>query len=169
MKLEGAAAVFDALQRANVRYVVVGGLAVLAHGYLRFTKDIDLVIQLVPDNIRRTFRALEEFGYRPSVPVTADQFADRPTRERWVLEKHMRELSLWCPTQEDTPVDLFVTEPFDFDKEYGVASRRLLFERIEVRVALISTLIEMKQATTRPVDLLDVEQLRRMQEPREPA
>ena len=37
-----------------MRYLVAGGLAVNAHGFLRFTKDVDLVIELVPDNIVRT-------------------------------------------------------------------------------------------------------------------
>lgn len=34
-----------------MKYLVAGGLAVNAHGYLRFTKDVDFVVQLVPDNI----------------------------------------------------------------------------------------------------------------------
>ena len=49
---------FEALEAGGVRYLVAGGLAVGAHGYLRFTKDVDIVIQLIPDNIERTFTAL---------------------------------------------------------------------------------------------------------------
>lgn len=41
--------VFAALQATGVRYVVVGGVAVNLHGYQRFTKDIDLVIELAPE------------------------------------------------------------------------------------------------------------------------
>ena len=41
--------IFAALQATGVRYVVVGGVAVNLHGYQRFTKDIDLVIELIPD------------------------------------------------------------------------------------------------------------------------
>jgi len=52
-----------------------------AHGYLRFTKDVDVVIQLIPDNVTRAFAALGTLGYRPAAPVTAEQFADRVTRE----------------------------------------------------------------------------------------
>lgn len=37
-----------------------------AHGYLRYTKDADLVVRLVPDNIARIFAALAEIGYRPN-------------------------------------------------------------------------------------------------------
>jgi hypothetical protein len=55
-----------------VRYLVAGGLAVAAHGYLRFTKEVDIVIRLIPDNIDRTFAALSSLGYRPSVPITKE-------------------------------------------------------------------------------------------------
>src|SRR2546426_9533672 len=39
-------------------------VAVNAHGYLRFTRDVDLVIQLDPDNVIAAFRAMEGIGYR---------------------------------------------------------------------------------------------------------
>lgn len=48
MKLSSVEAIVGALEKAGVRYLVAGGLAVVAHGYLRFTKDIDLVVQLFP-------------------------------------------------------------------------------------------------------------------------
>jgi predicted nucleotidyltransferase len=43
--------IFAALQATGVRYVVVGGVAVNLHGYQRFTKDIDLVVEF---RIRRS-------------------------------------------------------------------------------------------------------------------
>ena len=58
-----------ALEEQGVRYLVTGGLAVNAHGYLRFTKDVDLVIHLVPESIVAAFRALASLGYRPMVPI----------------------------------------------------------------------------------------------------
>ena len=50
MEISGAEAVFDALNRADVAYLVVGGLAVNAHGYVRMTMDIDWSLH----SIRRT-------------------------------------------------------------------------------------------------------------------
>lgn len=50
MKLASFEAIVRALNDAGVRYLVAGGLAVNAHGYLRFTKDVDFVVQLVPDS-----------------------------------------------------------------------------------------------------------------------
>ena len=65
MKLTSFEALASALESTGVRYLVAGGLAVGAHGYLRFTKDVDIVIQLIPDNIERTFSALASLGYKP--------------------------------------------------------------------------------------------------------
>jgi hypothetical protein len=80
MKLASFEALATALEAANVRYLVAGGLAVGAHGYLRFTKDVDIVIQLIPDNIERTFAALASLGYKPIVPITKQQFSNSELR-----------------------------------------------------------------------------------------
>ncbi len=93
MKLSAFEAVAQALQNASVRYLVAGGLAVNAHGYLRFTADIDLVIALDADNILRAFEALSGIGYRPNVPISVLQFADASQRQRWIAEKGMQVLA----------------------------------------------------------------------------
>src|SRR5713226_2565507 len=100
MKLASFDAIVTALDRAGVRYLIAGGLAVNAHGYLRFTKDVDLVVQLVPAN------ALAAFGYRPVVPVTAEQFADAKLRDTWISEKGMQVLQFWSDSHRETPVDM---------------------------------------------------------------
>jgi len=76
MKQGSLRSVMEALDRERVRFLVVGGLAVNAHGLLRVTADVDIVAQLTPENIHKTFTALAMLGYRPLVPVTADGFAD---------------------------------------------------------------------------------------------
>lgn len=87
MKLTAFEAVAKALHEKQVHYLVAGGLAVNAHGHIRNTMDIDLVIALNADNIHRAFDALASLGYRPLIPVTADSFADEAQRQRWRSEK----------------------------------------------------------------------------------
>ena len=108
MKLSSFEALAAALQAAGVRYLVAGGLAVGAHGDLRFTKDVDIVIQLIPDNIARAFSALTSLGYRPIVPITMAQFSNQTLRESWVRDKEMQVLQFWSDTHLETSVDVSI-------------------------------------------------------------
>ena len=171
MKLASIAMVLGALNEANVRALVVGGLAVNAHGYLRYTKDADLAVELLPENIHRAFRAFAGLGYQPRVPITAEQFADPVLRASWIRDKGMKVLQFASDAHRETPIDVFVIEPFDFDEEY----RRALSGPIEIlaqapvlaRYVAIPTLIAMKQAAGRPQDLDDIQHLRWLQEEKE--
>lgn len=160
MKLTSFEAIVRALNNAGVRYPIADGLAVNAHGYLRFTNDADVVIQLIPDNVLRTFAALGALGYTPVVPVTAEQFADQTTREGWIRENHMQVLQLWSDRHRETPIDIFVYEPFPFEDEYAKALIKPLYGTIDVRFVSIPTLIAMKEAAGREQDRIDIEHLR---------
>ncbi len=46
-----------------VRYLVVGGYAVALHGHPRYTKDIDIWIEISPENATNLLNALEQFGF----------------------------------------------------------------------------------------------------------
>jgi hypothetical protein len=160
VKLASFEAIVRALNEAGVRYLVAGGLAVNAHGYLRLTKDADFVVQLIPDNINRVFAALATLGYKPIVPVTVDEFTDQRTRETWIREKGMQILQLWSDHHWETPIDIFVQEPFAFDEEYARALIKPLYGVVEVRFVSIPTLIKMKEAAGREQDRIDIEHLR---------
>lgn len=51
------------LNRNDVRYLVVGGYAVAAHGHPRYTKDLDVWIEISPGNADRVLHALDQFGF----------------------------------------------------------------------------------------------------------
>ncbi len=150
--------VLAALERADVRYLVVGGVAVVLHGYLRTTLDLDLVLQLDPDNVERALGTFGALGFRPQAPVPLVSFADPENRESWARERNMTVFSLWNPDLQGFAVDLFVQEPFDFDAVYSRAVRVSL-EGVEATVVSRDDLVEMKRATGRPRDLDDIEML----------
>jgi len=160
VKLESVRKIARSLNKADVRFIIVGGLAVAAHGYGRQTQDVDLVIRLVPDSIQRAFKALGRLGYRPIVPVTAEAFADPKQRARWRKEKGMTVLHFHSDLHQETPLDLFAAEPFDFNKEYKAAMVEELGRGVEVRVVRLRTLIRLKHKAGRPQDLVDVAELR---------
>jgi hypothetical protein len=108
--------VFGALNQAEARYVVVGGLAVVLHGHPRLTGDFDPVIDLDPETASRAMRALTDLGLRPHLPVEAAQFADPVVRERWIRERNLEVFSLHDPNNPLIEVDLFAREPLPFEE-----------------------------------------------------
>jgi len=149
---------FEALNRADVRYVVVGGVATVLHGFARLTADVDLVVDLTPIEARKAIEALVGLGLRPRPPVDPAAFADSVTRESWIRDKGMRVFSLWDPTQPMREVDLFVDHPVEFEGLFARAEIVPL-DTTTVRVASIADLIALKRLANRPQDLADIEAL----------
>lgn len=168
MKLASLEAIVRSLNEGNVRYLIAGGLAVNAHGYVRFTQDVDLVIALDSANIVGAFQMLAKLGYKPAVPITAAQFADAELRQRWIRDKGMMVLNFFSDQYRETSVDVFVTEPFDFQRESMDALQGELAPGVNVRFVSLPTLIAMKEAANRPRDIDDVQHLRWIQMEKRP-
>ena len=143
------------LEKAGVRLVVVGGVAVVLHGHLRFTADLDLAVALDRDNVLAALSTLTALGYRPRPPVRAEDFADPSIRAAWVRDKNMIVFSLWSESFPGTDVDLFAQLPIPFD-ELENRAVRLTVAPLTVRVASIRDLITMKRKAGRPVDAADI-------------
>jgi hypothetical protein len=153
--------ILAALSAAGVRYVVVGGVAVVLHGHLRFTADLDLVVALERDNVHRALDALRPLGFQPLAPVSPQQFADPDIRAQWVHEKGMTVFSMWSMSFPGTVVDIFAEEPIPFD-ELASRAKILQLPATSVVVASIPDLILMKRQAGRPQDLADIDALERI-------
>jgi hypothetical protein len=154
--------VLQALNDARVRYVLVGGLAVLLHGVDRLTADIDLVVDLAPAPAAKAVETLLELGFKAHAPVDPRQFADPVVRARWQLESGMLVLSFWDPENRRPTVDLFANNPMDFELLYRDSVALRLSPPTTVRVASIAHLIAIKRAAGRPKDLDDAARLEQL-------
>ncbi|HMV65490.1 MAG TPA: hypothetical protein PKA64_01475 [Myxococcota bacterium] len=154
--------VLTSLETAQVRFLVVGGVAVVLHGVLRMTVDLDLVIELQPDNLLPAIRALAALGFSPRLPVAATDLADAATRRAWIAERNLRVFTFWHPKSHRV-VDVFVEEPFNFDAAW---SRRVDVDihPTVVHVAAIEDLVSMKRAAGRAKDLADIDALMALEE-----
>ncbi len=168
MERHSVEAIVSALNAAGVRYLVVGGLAVVAHGYVRFTADVDLVLDPDDSSIRRSVDALAALGYRPRAPVPFEAFADAAQRARWRSEKHMMVFSVFSPAHPATEVDLFVEPPFDFEAAYAGAARLEVAPGVAATFVRKADLIAMKRSVGRPQDLQDAEALESLDRPVRP-
>lgn len=157
---------FKALHDAEVKYVVVGGVATVLHGYARLTMDIDFIVDLVPAEAARVVRTLESLGFKPRAPVPAAQFADAAKRKEWVEQKGMTVFSFFNPADPMLSIDLFVHHPIPFT---DLRSRAvcMVIDDVPVYICSIDDLIALKQMAGRPQDLQDIEKLRLIQEKRQ--
>ncbi len=148
-----------ALESANVRYLIVGGMAVVAHGYVRLTMDLDIVLDPEPAALARALEALSNLGYRPRAPVPIGAFADAEQRSKWASENGLTVFSLFSPEHKSTEIDLFLECPFDFEEAFARAFRGRMVSGTLLTFVSKAELIALKRAAGRPRDLLDIEKL----------
>lgn len=134
----------SALSSARVRYLVVGGYAVIEHTEPRYTKDLDLWVEPSLRNAERVFSALEKFG-APLKNVSARDF----TNETLVYQMGI----------EPVRIDILMSlKGLRFEEAWESRKRARWAGRI-VNVLSAAHLIVNKKKVGRPQDLLDVERL----------
>lgn len=159
-------ALFSVLTAARIRFVVVGGLAVLLHGLDRLTADVDLVIDLSTDAALEAVRALTKAGYRPLAPVDPAGLADSDRRTEWQTQRGMQVFSFWDSTNTRPTVDVMLSSAVPFEELWAEAVS-VQIASTEARIASIPHLIRLKAAAGRPQDLADIERLRALLPPTE--
>jgi len=153
------------LVEAKVEFVLVGGLAVALHGYQRVTMDVDVVVAMEEGNLRRLLSMAKASGLRPTIPVEIESLAKPELIEQWYREKGMLVFSLRGPQAMATVMDILVRPAVPF-ADLRRAATMVEVGSISIPVASIEHLIAMKTGTGRSKDLIDIEELRKIQAPR---
>ena len=144
------------LEKNNVSYVVVGGLATVLHGHLRFTDDLDIILDLSEENCLKAIKAISSVGYKPKPPVNPEDFANSDIRKSWIEEKGLKVLSFYSNENPLLEVDLFVEHPIDYNSLFKQSVEKEISDELTVRICSIEHLIELKKLSGRPKDLEDV-------------
>ena len=154
--------ILNALHDRRVDFVIAGGVAAVLHGGSRVTFDLDVVPSLTPDSWETAVDLLWGLGARPRIPEPLERIRDAEHVRRWRREEGMLALNFRTP-DGSTEVDLLVGESDAFDE----LKQRAVEVKVDWRtffVASIDDLISMKQRAGRPQDLLDIAELRKIQE-----
>jgi hypothetical protein len=163
VKQKSIESILAALNQTGVRYLIAGGLAVVAHGVVRFTADMDLILDMEQENLSRAVTVFASLGYRPRAPVPLSDFADEEIRKTWISEKGLTVFSLWSPSDPMTEIDLFVECPLDdFERAY---SKALVLEPspgIAASFVGLDDLLMLKARAARPQDLADIDKLKQL-------
>jgi hypothetical protein len=134
----------QSLNDNSVRYLVVGGYAVALHGYPRYTKDIDIWVELAPENSARIMGALQQFGFG-SLGLVEQDFLEADTI-----------VQLGYPPRR---IDLLTTLPgVDFETCYAMKVIVDL-DGLPVNFIDLENLKKNKRAAGRAQDIADIENL----------
>lgn len=147
--------VFRTLMDRGIRYAVAGGVALVLHGVVRLTADLDLIIELTTDNISRFIAVMNDLGYKPKQPVKAEDLIEPENRKRWEEEKGMKVFSFFHPARPMNLIDVFINEPVGFDE---IEKEVVVFESRDIRIPVISKrhLKILKMESKRPQDIADI-------------
>ena len=151
--------IFQALSDAEIRYLVVGGVAVNLHGYRRFTGDIDILLALDEKNLEKMTTLMHEMGYVERLPVALKSLSDRRQVERWVEEKGMTAYSFLSGDQSRINIDILADASLRYS---DFASRMVVVdmeEGLHVPVIALDDLLAMKREAGRDQDIVDVKKL----------
>lgn len=143
-ELEDLLTLCQALNAENVRYVLIGGFAVILHGFVRATKDIDLLVDASTENVQRLKRAMAV------LPDNAIALIEDDEVEKYKVVR----------IADEYVVDLLKDAcGVDYARASDGGIEIRMVNGVPIPIARKQLLIETKQ-TVRPSDAADVQFLR---------
>ena len=143
------ARICGALDRAGVRYAVVGGHAVALHGAVRGTVDLDIVISWTRQSLVNTEKALMGIGLVSRLPISATDILE--FRNEYIQNRNLVAWNFYNPGDLSEQVDIIIT----YDLK-GKRTKRIDLENTSIQILSKRDLIEMKRQSGRPQDKEDV-------------
>jgi len=140
------------LADGGVRFVLVGGVAVTLHGYVRLTEDVDILIERNPENIDRLLHTLANYGEGFARELSPGDFTDEEGAIRIVEESEMSQIDVFTRLSGLVYLDLAADA-----QVLELGGREILF-------ASKAALIRLKSSSVREKDRLDVAALERLAE-----
>lgn len=135
--------VFRSLKKNKVKYVVIGGIALILHGVQRATYDLDILIEASEENAKRLLKALIEAGLGLAYDVTVEQLL-------------ANEVTLF---RDRVHVDVQTSTPgIDFNEAWA-SKMAVKSGKTEAYIVSLEDLIASKKAAGRPKDLEDLKRI----------
>jgi len=150
---------FQALNQASIRYIVIGGVAVNLHGYRRFTADIDILLALDEENLKKMTILMHEMQYTERVPVALQELSDDAVVKQLLEEKGMAAYTFVSNGQERIDIDILATASLAFPEYEKHQVFIDVAENIKVPVVSIDDLIALKRDVDREKDREDIKAL----------
>lgn len=153
--------ILRAFEKSKVKYVLVGGIAFNLLGGYRTTLDMDILIDMKDENIRKVVSILKRAGYYVKQPVDPIRLADKKSREDWIKKKNLVAFNFYKSDKTFEEVDIILRSVVDY-KQAAKAARRVHVGGLSLTVISKNDLIKMKKAAGRDVDRSDIKILRKL-------
>jgi len=138
------AGLLEMLHKADVEFIVVGGVACALNGFVRATEDVDILVRTEPTNVEKLLECLREWGQGYAGELSLSDFSLIPGAIRLI---------------EDYPLDMFTVlagRTYDDFLSYTKTTEQ------GIRFLGPQALIETKHRTHREKDAIDILALRRI-------
>jgi predicted nucleotidyltransferase len=136
------------LARADVKFIIVGGVAVALNGFVRTTEDVDILIEASADNVGRLLDELGDFGEGYARELSPADFSDSEGAIRII---------------EDFPLEFTIMRAKRYADLVG-ATKTTRIDDVDVRYLNAEALIALKSDSQRDQDRIDVSALRSLQD-----
>jgi len=137
------------LVRAEVKFMIVGGVAVALNGFVRTTEDIDILIEASAENVTRLLDELRNFGEGHARELSPADFSDSEGAIRII---------------EDFPLDVFTMMRGKRYADLVGSTKTTRIDDVEVRYLNSEALIALKSDSQRDQDRIDVSALRALKD-----
>ncbi|MFH1710023.1 MAG: DUF6036 family nucleotidyltransferase [bacterium] len=151
----------SALNENKVRYMVVGGVALVLHGVVRLTADLDIMLDLSCKNLSTFLKVMKDLGYEPKLPVDPCDILDPKKRKKWAKEKNMIAFAFFNKKHDYKEIDMFIDEYIPFDAAYK-RKKTLLAEDVKINIVSFDDLIALKKISAREQDKKDIKMLKEL-------
>jgi predicted nucleotidyltransferase len=141
------------LVRADVNFIIVGGVAVALNGFVRTTEDVDILIESSAENVARLLDELGNFGEGHARELSPADFSESEGAIRII---------------EDFPLDVFTIVRGKRYADLVRSTKSTRIDDVDVRYLDAEMLIALKKDSQRDQDRIDVSALRSLQNKRSP-
>lgn len=153
--------VLKKLKEKEIKYLVCGGTAATIYGVERTSMDLDLVVELEKNNLDKLEDALHEVGFRELHPIKLSVLADETQKKFLKDEKNMIVFTFYERKTGEQRIDIMYDIPLSFEEMWRDRNERKHGD-IDLIMVSVDHLIKMKEYASRPKDLFDVVELKRL-------
>ena len=150
------------LSKADIKYIVCGGVACVLQGVERATYDLDISVSFEENNLRKLIEVMKNSKLIPRIPEPVENLLDENRRKEW-FEKKGALVYTFLSQKTPLQLDVFLNYPRTYDELFK-NSDELEIDNVKFKVSSIEDLLFVKRMIdpARDKDLTDIKELEKI-------